>query len=83
MKRGEITTIEELIIGDRFYFQSDRKKEVYEVHEQKNKSYLFGVKSTWIFKPKSAYKIHVKRGRKVVFLKNIDELTNQELELKK
>jgi len=69
MKKFEVTTVEKLLPGDRFYFLKDKQCKVFEVIEQKISFYGYGVLST-IVKQDGMAKEHVKNGREVVFLRN-------------
>lgn len=76
MKRGEVTTVEKLIQGDRFYKQSDKKKisyefigpEAYGKFEVCNAAFMF---SGCIPPPK---KVEVFKGETIaVFLRNVNQ----------
>ena len=77
MRRGELTTIEKLAAGDRFYYLKDKNKEVWEVVSHKRKKYTYGVLSTVV--KSTGFRTgteHVKLGRQVVFLRNTIPIIN-------
>lgn len=71
MKQGELTTIDNLQVGDRFYFASDKKKEVWQVKRKEEKSNDWMTTGATVYKPEVKYSNHnVKKGRAVVFLRS-------------
>lgn len=70
MKKFEVTTVDKLEKGDRFYFVKDKAKTTYELIEQKSRFNGHLWLSSVVINTVTKFHEHVKNGREVVFLRN-------------
>lgn len=71
MNRYDQAFLYELAAGDRFYFSNDKKKEVWTLHEHKQKRNFYGATISVVFMPEVKYsEKRVNSARVVIFLRH-------------
>ncbi len=70
MERNTATTVEKLLIGDRFYKCTDKKKEVYTMVEGETKKTYFRTYRFFALKDKALHPIAINKDTAIVFLRH-------------